>query len=197
MFELDQMIIRLLEDRSAMEGFRAPRNMTPDQLGHTLAQLVWESFSDFVGDGDTEVPLSRLGVTTEDGVPDPHAIEEALIFIMWAHTRGAQIAFVGRAPDQELRAGLDALHAAVFEDMVEQGTPRAHLPLFEQRVGARYAEYHQAAEVSDTRLGEVVVRRLTDDELPHERLAAAVRDRAVAVAGPLTDFLEDVELVTA
>lgn len=195
MFELRYMTIRLSEDRSAMEGFRAPRSMTTDELGHTLAHLVWESFSDFLANGDAEISLSELGIATEDGVPDPHAIEEALIFIMWAHTRGAQIAFVGRAADSLLRKGLDAFHAAVFDDMVTQGTAPPHLPLFEQRVGARYAEYHQAAAASDTRLGEAVVRHLAHDDLPHERLAHAVRDRAVAVVRPLTDFLEDVDLV--
>lgn len=189
------MIIRRLEDHQTMDGFRAPRTMTPDELGHTLAHLVWESFSDFLAHGDAEVPLAELGVSTVDGVPDPHAVEEALIFMMWAHTRGTQIAFVGRAPDHLLRKGLDAFHAAVFDDMVDNGTPRAQLPLFEQRVGARYAEYRQAATVSDTRLGEVVVRHLADDDLPHERLAGAVRDRAVAVAKPLTDFLDEVDLV--
>jgi hypothetical protein len=169
--------------------------MTPDELGHTLAQLVWESFSDFIANGDAEVPLVELGISTVDGVPDAHAVEEALIFTMWAHTRGAQMAFVGRVADDVVRQGLDAFHTAVFDDMADTGTPKAHLPLFEQRVGARYAEYHQAAAVSDTRLGEAVVRHLAADDLPHERLAAAVRDRAVAVARPLTDFLEEVELV--
>lgn len=178
-----------------MEGFRAPRSMTPDELGHTLAHLVWESFTDFLAHGDAEIPLADLGVSTEDGAPDAHAVEEALIFTMWTHTRGTQIAFVGRAPEARLRRGLDAFHAAVFDDMVEHGTPPAHLPLFEQRVGARYAEYNQAASVSDTRLGSAVVRHLADDDLPHDRLARAVRDRAVSVTAPLTDFLGEVELV--
>lgn len=180
-----------------MDEFRAPRTMTPDQLGDTLAHLVWESFSDFIAQGDAEIPLEELGVETEDGIPGPHATEEALIFLMWGHTRGAQLAFVGRAPDELLREGLDAMHRAVFEDMVKNGTPRSQLPLFEQRVGARYAEYHQASAHSDARLGRAVVRHLTGRDDPNEALARAVRDRAVAVANPLKDFLEDVELVAA
>lgn len=181
---------------SAMPEFRAPRTMTPEELGDTLARLVWESFSDFVADGDTEISLGALGVPTRDGVPDEVPAEEALIFLMWAHTRGVQLAFVGRAPDPLVRRGLDAMHRAVFEDMADNGTPRSQLPIFEQRVSARYAEYHQAAARSDARLGEAVVRHLnarTDGQA--ETLAKAVSERAIAVANPLRDFLEEVELV--
>src|SRR5690606_10454976 len=127
----------------------------------SLARLVWESFTDFVSDGDAEVPLGELGIPTREGMPEANAAEEALIFLMWAHTRGAQLAFLGRAPSELVRRGLDELHRAVFEDMVENGTPRSQLPIFEQRVGARYAEYHQAAGESDARLGEAAVRHLT------------------------------------
>lgn len=169
--------------------------MTPDELGDNLARLVWESFSDFISDGDAEVPLSKLGVAMDEGVPNPHTTEEALIFLMWAHTRGAQLAFVRRTPDALVKAGLDALHRAVFEDMVEHGTPRAHLPIFEQRVGSRYAEYNQAADVSDDRLGEVVVRHLTGRTEADEAVSRALAERAIAVADPLRDFLEEVELV--
>lgn len=180
-----------------MNEFRAPQTMTPDELGDTLAHLVWESFSDFIAQGDAEVALTDLGVTTDDGLPEAHATEEALIFLMWAHTRGAQLAFMGRAPDDLLRAGLDSMHRAVFDDMVHNGTPEGQLPLFEQRVGARYAEYHSAAGLSDARLGRVVVRHITGRDDDNDALARAVRDRAVAVANPLKDFLEDVELVAA
>lgn len=171
--------------------------MTPSELGDSLARLVWESFSDFVADGDAEVPLTKLGVRTEEGVPDARATEEALIFLLWAHTRGVQLAFLQRAPDELVTRGLDALHHAVFHDMVENGTPRAHIPIFEQRVSARYAEYHQAASVSDARLGELVVRNLTDDDTSHAGKVQAMTERAIAVADPLKDFLEEVELVEA
>ena len=181
---------------SAMPEFRAPRTMTPEELGDTLARLVWESFSDFVAEGDAEIPLGALGVPSHDGVPEEYPAEEALIFLMWAHTRGVQLAFLGRAQDELLKRGLDAMHRAVFEDMAENGTPRSQLPIFEQRVSARYAEYHAAAARSDSRLGEVVVRHLTSrDGRQGEPLARAVSERAIAVANPLRDFLEEVELV--
>ena len=169
--------------------------MTPDELGDTLARLVWESFSDFVSEGDTEVPLTDLGVRSEEGLPEQHAAEEALIFLMWAHTRGVQQAFLGRAAEELVHAGLDALHRAVFDDMEEHGTPQSQLPIFEQRVSTRYSEYHSAASTSDTALGQAVSRNLTGGaELPKDKITAVV-DRAVAVAGPLKDFLEEVELV--
>ena len=115
---------------------------------------------------------------------------------MWAHTRGAQLAFLGRAPDERIRKGLDALHSAVFEDMVENGTPSVQLPLFEQRVSARYAEYNQAAAESDGKVGTAVSRHLMGD-WARESTSEALRERAVAVANPLRDFLEEVELIEA
>lgn len=179
-----------------MRQFQAPRTMTPDELGDSLARLVWESFTDFVSDGDADIAFSELGVEGEEGMPDAHASEEALIFLMWAHTRGAQLAFVQRSPDDLVREGLDALHRAIFEDMVQHGTPRAHLPIFEQRVGARYSEYHRAAQQSDQALGSAVVRHLVrKKERPDQDLARAVSERALAVASPLRDFLEEVDLV--
>jgi len=179
-----------------MEGFRPPASMTPEELGDTLARLVWESFSDFLDEGDAGVSLQALGIHTDDGMPPGHVAEEALIFLLWAHTRGAQLAFVGRAPDDLLRMGLDSLHRAVFEDMVGHGTPAAQLPLFEQRVSARYAEYNQAAAGSDAELSRVALRHLTGTSgSAHQALA--IMDRALAVASPLRDFLEDVELTPA
>lgn len=176
--------------------FRAPQSMTTDELGDNLARLVWESFTDFMSREDVETPLpGPVTLEEEDGTPDHQAAEEALIFFMWAHTRGAQLAFLGRAPDEVIRKGLDALHRAVFEDMVDQGTPRPQLPIFEQRVSARYAEYHQAASESDVHLGEAVCRHLTGDPGDCEMMAVAITERALAVANPLRDFLEEVELV--
>jgi hypothetical protein len=68
------------------------------------------------------------------------------------------------------------------------------VPLFEQRVSARYAEYHQAAAASDDKLGEAVSRHLLGG-IARQSMIEAVRERAVAVANPLKDFLEEVELV--
>lgn len=170
--------------------------MTPNELGDNLARLVWESFSDFVSQEDVETPLPDIDALYDDDGSAHRTTEEALIFFMWAHTRGAQLAFLGRAPDELIRQGLDAMHQAVFEDMTEHGTPEAQIPLFEQRVSARYAEYHQAAAQSDVRLGQAASRHLAGaDERP--ALSEALRERAVAVANPLRDFLEDVELVSA
>ena len=177
--------------------FRAPQTMTPGELGDSLARLVWESFSDFVSREDVETPLRDEDAISDDRGSAHRTAEEALIFFMWAHTRGVQLAFLGRAPDQRIREGLDALHRAVFEDMVEHGTPESQLPLFEQRVSARYAEYHQAAAESDSLLGIAVSRHLKGEEPKDDALPDAIRERAVAVANPLKDFLEDVELVEA
>lgn len=177
-----------------MREFRAPQTMTPDELGDNLARLVWESFSDFLSQEDVETPLPDVGTLDDDDGTALRTAEEALIFFMWAHTRGAQLAFLGRAPDERIKQGLDALHSAIFEDMVENGTPKSQLPIFEQRVSARYAEYHQAAAESDDKLGEVVSRHLLGGTV-RESTSEAIRERAVAVANPLRDFLEDVELV--
>jgi hypothetical protein len=176
--------------------FRAPQTMTPAELGDSLARLVWESFSDFLAQEDVETPLPEVDNLYDDERATRRTAEEALIFFLWAHTRGAQLAFLGRAPDALIRQGLDALHRAVFEDMVEHGTPSGQLPLFEQRVSARYAEYHQAAADSDEHLGEAVSRHLVGDAT-RAALVDAIRERAVAVANPLRDFLEDVELVAS
>jgi hypothetical protein len=174
--------------------FRAPQTMTPAELGDSLARLVWESFSDFLSKEDVETPLPDVDTLYDDEATSHRTTEEALIFFMWAHTRGAQLAFVGRAPDPLIRDGLNAMHQAVFEDMVQNGTPSEQLPKFEQHVSMRYAEYHQAASQSDDHLGRAVARRLGGDA-KRPATVDAIRERAVAVANPLRDFLEDVELV--
>jgi hypothetical protein len=185
----------IITDMDKTDQFHPPGSMTTEELGDSLARLVWESFSDFMAREDVETPLDEHPVDREADEVDAHSAEEALIFFMWAHTRGVQQAFLGRAPDALIRAGLDALHRAVFEDMAEHGTPAAQLPIFEQRVSARYAEYHQAAAESDVRLGEAVYRHLSGSPDECTEMANAITERARAVASPLRDFLEDVELV--
>ncbi len=175
--------------------FSAPQSMTPEELADTLARLVWESFSDFIADGDAESLLGDLGLTHEDGLPAEAVAEEILIFLMWAHTRGLQLAFVGRSARELVREGLDAFHSAIFQDMMDNGTPEPQLPLFEQRVSARYAEYYAAAERSDAELGIAVAANLAGSESGSSTLAAGLTERAIAVAKPLKDFLEEVELV--
>lgn len=190
----------MMDTAQPLGDFTIPRTMTPRELGDTLAHLVWENFTDFIAEGDAELPLGALGVPTRDGVPLAHAAEEALIFLMWAHTRGTQLAFVGRAPEPLLREGLDSMHRAVFEDMEGNGTPAAQLPVFEQRVAARYHEYRQAAQEGDDALGHAVVRHLCNDAEVRaevrEDVGQAVKLRAMAVTRPLRDFLDEVELVT-
>ena len=77
---------------------------------------------------------------------------------------------------------------------IERGAVAANR-MIEQRVGARYSEYHQAAAESDSKLGEVVCLHLTGDPESCLEMAKAMTERAVAVAHPLRDFLEEVELV--
>jgi hypothetical protein len=182
-----------MTDESA--GFTVPQSMNSQDLGDTLARLVWESFSDFIADGDAENLLGDLGLTQDDGIPAEAPAEEMLIFLMWAHTRGLQQAFVGRADKDLVRKGLDAFHSAIFHDMVDNGTPQAQVPLFEQRVSARYAEFYSAAESSDVELGKAVARHLAGSRQSPDSLAAALTEKAIEVANPLRDFLEEVDLV--
>jgi hypothetical protein len=190
-----EMITALSEMTDETRAFSAPQNMTPEELGDTLARLVWESFSDFITDGDAEVLLGGLGLTRDDGMPVETQAEEILIFLMWGHTRGLQLAFVGRSDRELVREGLDIFHSAIFEDMVDNGTPRTRIPLFEQRVSARYAEYYDAARSSDAHLGRAVAKHLAGTQVGTDSLAVALQERAIAVANPLKDFLEEVDLV--
>ena len=176
--------------------FRAPQTMTTDELGDSLARLVWESFSDFLAKEDVETPLPDVDTLIDVDGTAHRTAEEALIFFMWAHTRGAQLAFMGRTAEELIRDGLDAMHAAVLHDMVENGTPQEQLPHFEQRVSSRYAEYNQASAESDGKLGAAVSRRLIGGQV-RESTSEAIVERAIAVANPLRDFLEEVELVDA
>ena len=177
--------------------FRAPETMTPGELGDSLARLVWESFSDFLSEEDSEIPLSDMYNLSDAEDVSLRTAEEALIFFMWAHTRGAQMAFLGRAPDQRIKEGLDALHRAVFDDMIEHGTPEAQLPNFEMRVTARYAEYHQAAGDSPDRLGDAMSKHILGAPEDASEVGEALKARAFAVASPLKDFLDEIELIEA
>jgi hypothetical protein len=187
--------LRSTEPMEPQTGFLVPRSMTPLELGDSVARLVWENFSDFIAEGGAEAILRDLDRPVSDGMPDANAAEEILIFFMWAHTRGVQLAFVGRAPEDRLRATLDALHRAIFEDMAAHGTPGSQLPIFEQRVGARYAEYYAAAAVSDARVGEVALQHIAGSSNPE--LGWSLTERAIVAASPLKDYLDDVELVAA
>jgi len=176
--------------------FQAPQSLAARELGDHLAHLVWENFSDFINiaEADDQNPLAELDLLDDEGQPDQTGVEETLIFMMWAHTRGVQQAFLGRTPDETVKKALDEMHRAVFEDMVDNGTPKSQIPFFEQRVSARYAEYHAASARSDVELGEAVAKHLADTQSPDATTKVAVTERALAVAGPLKDYLEEVEL---
>ena len=64
-----------------------------------------------------------------------------------------------------------------------------------QRVSARYSDYYGAAQVSDDELGKTAFRNITG--LSTVGTAHRIRscaERAVLVANPLKDFLEDIQL---
>jgi hypothetical protein len=176
-------------------GFQAPQTITPEGLADDLTVLVWESFTDFISKWESSSMFADGGLADEEGQPDQRAVEEALIFLMWAHTRGTQQAFVGRAPAELLKMALDGLHDAVLEDMVDNGTPREQLPHFEKRVSTHYAQYHAAAAGSDVALGEAVVHHLTGSLSSPEPFTQATTERALEVPAPLRDYLKDVQLV--
>jgi len=70
------------------QGFQSPQTITPDGLADDLAVLVWESFTDFIPEWEGISTLAEPGLIDDDRQPGQRAVEEALIFLMWAHTRG-------------------------------------------------------------------------------------------------------------
>ncbi len=182
--------------RSELEEPYPSGRMSLAELGDNLAQLVWESFSDFVADPEYRAFLARLGIPLKDGVPAERIAEELLILHMWAHSRAVQLSFFRTVQRERIKVGLDHLHRAVFEDMVENGTPQAQIPVFEQRVSARYAEYYTAARRSDQAVGMVAVDHLVEAGADGSPAAGTVlTKRLVEIAHPLRDFLEGVELI--
>lgn len=179
-----------------MEAPYPSGRMSPRELGETLAQLVWESFSDFVADHEYRPFLGRLGVPLEDELPPERVAEELLILHMWAHSQAVQLSLFRRVPEAAVKETLDRLHRAIFEDMVGNGTPEAQLPVFEQRVSARYTEYYAAAKKSDQKVGEVALEHLVEAGAKGTGAAARVlTDRAIEISHPLRDFVAGVELV--
>jgi hypothetical protein len=167
-------------------------DMTPAELGESLAQLVWESFTDFIA--AHEMPAEDTGDTAVLTAPEV-VPEEVLILFMWVHTRACQQAFAARAAADDLKAVLDQFHAAVFQDLQDEVMPRAQLPIFEQRVSARYTEYYEAAsQDADERVVEVAARRVTPDSRALPTISLELAEATAAAAGPLRDFLEDVEI---
>jgi len=154
------------------EELKAPfpsGKMSLHELGDTLAQLVWESFSNFIEDPECRADLTQAGIQFEDGIPEKRVAEELLILHMWAHTRAVELALFRSLSGEHIRAELNYLHRAIFEDIVEHGTPRAQIPVFEQRVSARYAEYNLAARQSDPAISRTALDHLKDVGTPTPR----------------------------
>lgn len=166
--------------------------MTTTELGDSMAQLVWESFSDFIELRDLSPPdTAGSGVAT---APAFNA-EETLILFMWVHTQACQKAFAGRASPEQLREVLDAMHRAVFEDLEKDFLSKAQLPLFEQRVSARYAEYYDAASrATEEMVVEVAADHIAADGLSATSLSLELAEFTAAAVGPFRDYLEDVAL---
>lgn len=171
--------------------------MSTAELGDSLARLVIESFTDF---------LHRRGVPTEAAEEEAMAAdtavialpsvepEEALIFFMWLHTQACQKA-CGNQPDR-VKEVLDFMHEALYEDLEARAISRIQLPLFEQRVSARYTEYYEAATAeNDRRVVEVAARRILIQEMRRPAIMLDLAEAATVASGPLRDFLKDVELV--
>ena len=167
--------------------------MSAAELGDNLAQLVWESFSDFI---------ERRGLspdrTEEEGgtavlVMPTVEPEEALIFFMWLHTRACQQALDTDA--ERVREVLDAMHKALYEDLEAGSVSRVQLPLFEQRVSARYTEYYEAASgQSDEKVVEVAARHVLVNGMKRPAITLDLAEAATVTSGPLLDFLREIEV---
>lgn len=167
--------------------------MSAAELGDNLAQLVWESFTDFI---------ERRGVTanTEDENGETAVLamptvepEEALIFFMWLHTRAAQQAHGHN--HELLRKVLDAMHGAIYEDLGERVMSPGQLPLFEQRVSTRYTEYYEAASRdTEERVVEVAARHVMINDMNRPGVMLELAEAATVTSGPLRDFLLDIEI---
>lgn len=168
--------------------------ITPAQLGQDLARHLWESLDDLLTDPDSLDVLKRLKALEPGGGPTARAGEELLIYLLWAYTRGIQQARSAYGPGVA-RTALDALHKAVFKDMVDNGTLRDELPLFEERVRTRYAQYGQAASDSDEAVGEALVRAVTGGRSGSREDAQTMAAAAVGVSSPVGDFYAAVNLV--
>ncbi len=167
--------------------------MTAAELGDSLAQLVWESFTDFIErrglppEGDEEA-----GGTTVIALPTVEP-EEALIFFMWLHTLALQQASAD-VPER-VKSVLDAMHQAIYEDLEGKAIPRVQLPLFEQRVTVRYTEYYEAAtDQTDEKVVEVAARHVLINGMKRPAITLDLAEAATVTSGPLQDFLREIEI---
>lgn len=168
--------------------------MTREELGEHMAHMVWESLSDLLVSDDSRRLFDELGLSMTEGMPDDRASEELLVFLLWAHARALRQAFHRRSDPEPLHCVLGALHRAVYQDLEAHGFTSSNLPVFEQRVSARYFDYHHALEDSPEALGVAAALHLGAGQSTPEavRILAA---RAQEIFQPLQDFLEEVEII--
>lgn len=170
--------------------------MSAAELGDSLAQLVIESFTDFLHRrGVPTEPAGQEAIVAETAVIALPAVEpeEALIFFMWLHTQACQKACANQP--ERVKEVLDSMHQALYADLEARAIPRIQLPLFEQRVSARYTEYYEAATAStDKRVVELAAQRILIQEMRRPAITLDLAEAATVASGPLRDFLRDVEL---
>jgi hypothetical protein len=167
--------------------------MSAAEVGDNLAQLVWESFTDFLERRASLAPAHEDGGSTAVLAVSAIEPEEVLIFFMWLHTRACQQAW-SHDPDR-VREILDVMHKALYEDLEARAIPRIQLPLFEQRVSARYTEYYEAAaNLTDENVVEVAARNVLVGGVTHTPSVLELAEAATVTSGPLRDFLQDLEL---
>lgn len=168
--------------------------MTAAELGDSLAQLVWESFTDFIERRALPAdPTEEDGGTAVIAMPTVEP-EEALIFFMWLHTRACQQACASQP--ECVRKVLDAMHQAIYEDLEGRAIPRIQLPLFEQRVSARYTGYYEAAGTdTEEKVVEVAARHVLVNGMKRPAITLDLAEAATVTSGPLRDFLADIQLV--
>lgn len=167
--------------------------MSAAELGDSLAQLVWESFTDFI---------ERRGIPRDDSEDDGGTAvlalptvepEEALIFFMWLHTLALQQA--SGAEPGEVKKVLDAMHQALYEDLEGRAIPRVQLPLFEQRVTVRYTEYYEAATAeTEEKVVEVAARHVLVNGMKRPGITLDLAEAATVTSGPLRDFLREIQI---
>lgn len=164
----------------------AAMHMSAEEVGDHLALLAWHSFLDFLVNSVTRsTPACQAeGLMTE----------EVLILFLWVHTRVCQNAFCGRADTQLQRSVLNRMHRVIFESLEARGMDHAELPLFEQRVGARYSEYNAVADRDASQFAAVAACRCNGGDEVQPSLRQYLAEAASAAAGPLGDYLSDIEL---
>jgi hypothetical protein len=168
--------------------------MTSATLGTHLAHMCWESLGSFLESDVAADLLDAAGARPNQPQTGERVGEELLIFHLWIHARALRDAFRSRSDDPGLRTALKAFHSAGYADVVEQGIPKAELPILEERVSQRYIEYHRARERSE----EAVVRALLGHlGIPSDEADVRVEGMVThlrEVTDPLLDFLVDLEV---